>query len=325
MAIRRRRSAARNRRVPVPTLASIILLALAFLPQDRLTAHAQATPAHSRSAAVMEPVPEAAPAIQQVAARGADLPGGFAPGACVSFEPIGADLHHTVFVDAGHGGPDPGAIGGEVQEKTLTLAVALQLRDMLRSDGFRVVLSRTADSSVAQLAASQVRQGAVTNSGVHLDTLARIACANASGADALVSIHFNAFGDPSVGGAETFYDDVRSFAAGNRSLAVLVQAALIASYARAGWTVEDRGIHSDAATGTSGLTASADAYGRLMELGPASQGWNDKPSLMPGVVIEPCFVSDPVELRIASSSEGQRAIAAGIEQALIGFLITGAS
>lgn len=320
MAIRRRRrSAARDRHIPVLSVGATILLALAFLPQDRLSAHAPVPPAHSRPAAAKE----AAPSVEPLAVRTADLPGGFAPGACAGYDPTGFDLHRTIVVDAGHGGPDPGAVGGQVQEKTLTLAVALQLRDMLRSDGYRVVLTRTSDTSVAQLATSQVRQGAVTNSGVHLDTLARIACANASGADALVSIHFNAFSDPSVGGAETFYDDARSFAADNRSLAALVQASLMASYGRAGWTVEDRGIHSDAATGSSGLTATAEAYGRLMELGPASQGWNDKPSLMPGVLVEPSFLTDPFELQVASSIDGQRAIAAGIEQALIGFVTGG--
>jgi N-acetylmuramoyl-L-alanine amidase len=35
----------------------------------------------------------------------------FAPGACVAFEPSAGDRNETVFLDAGHGSIDPGAIG----------------------------------------------------------------------------------------------------------------------------------------------------------------------------------------------------------------------
>ncbi|MGH2850771.1 MAG: N-acetylmuramoyl-L-alanine amidase, partial [Solirubrobacteraceae bacterium] len=33
----------------------------------------------------------------------------FAPGACVAFAPAVGNRHRTVYLDAGHGGPDPGA------------------------------------------------------------------------------------------------------------------------------------------------------------------------------------------------------------------------
>jgi N-acetylmuramoyl-L-alanine amidase len=38
-------------------------------------------------------------------------PTGFSPGACVAFAPTMGDRHTTVFLDAGHGGLDPGAVG----------------------------------------------------------------------------------------------------------------------------------------------------------------------------------------------------------------------
>ena len=249
-----------------------------------------------------------------------DLPAGMVPGTCVQFDPTTGDRHQTVYVDPGHGGPDPGAVGNGLQEKDLTLAIALRLKDLLRADGFRVVLSRVGDSSVAKLAASQVVNGAITNSGAHIDTIARIACGNVAAADALISIHFNAFDDPSASGAELFYDDARSFAAANLRLANLVHSALFASFASSGWQVYDRGVRSDADTGHTGLTATADAYGRLMELGPPQAGWNDHPSLMPGALVEPFFITDPVEAQVAASPGGQKAIAGGLEQGLVGFL-----
>ncbi len=56
-----------------------------------------------------------------------------------------------VVIDAGHGGRDPGAIGTDpegrrVQEKEITLALALALRDeLLRQGGIRVALTRSDD------------------------------------------------------------------------------------------------------------------------------------------------------------------------------------
>jgi N-acetylmuramoyl-L-alanine amidase len=35
----------------------------------------------------------------------------FEPGACVEFPPTAGDRHLTVFLDAGHGGLDPGGVG----------------------------------------------------------------------------------------------------------------------------------------------------------------------------------------------------------------------
>lgn len=249
-----------------------------------------------------------------------DLPAGLVAGTCVQFDPTGADRQRTIYVDPGHGGPDPGAVGNGLAEENLTLAVALRLKDMLRADGFHVVLSRVGDTSVARLADSQVVNGAITNSGVHVDTIARIACGNTATADAMVAIHFNAFADPTASGAETFYDDAREFSAANLRLANLLHSGLQASFTRSGWQVYDRGVLSDADTGHTGLTAAADSYGRLMELGPAKAGWNDHPSQMPGALVEPFFVTDPVEAQVASSAAGQKAIAAGLEQGLAAFL-----
>jgi N-acetylmuramoyl-L-alanine amidase len=54
----------------------------------------------------------------------------------------------TVVLDAAHGGADNGAlIGGAVQEKTVTLALALKLQALLTARGFTVVMTRTADAA----------------------------------------------------------------------------------------------------------------------------------------------------------------------------------
>jgi N-acetylmuramoyl-L-alanine amidase len=248
-----------------------------------------------------------------------DLPNGMAPGTCIAYNPTGPDRHHTVFVDPGHGGPDPGGVGVGLQEKDVTLAVGLKVRDRLRADGFHVVMSRLTDTSVGKLADRQVVNGAITASGVHVDTIARIDCANSSGAEALVAIHFNAFDDPSASGSEIFYDDVRDFSAASLKLGNDLDASLQASFTASGWQVYDRGVLSDASTGASGLTPAADAYGRLMEIGPSQAGWNNHPSRMPGALVEPLFLTAPAEAAVAGSEAGQRTIATGLEQGVLAF------
>lgn len=39
-----------------------------------------------------------------------------------------------IFIDPGHGGSDPGATGNGLQEKTLTLQIALALRTILTNE-----------------------------------------------------------------------------------------------------------------------------------------------------------------------------------------------
>ncbi len=81
-----------------------------------------------------------------------------------------------IFIDAGHGGKDSGAVAHGLKEKDLTLALALKTRTYLRNvfTGHEIMLSRTKDKprTLAQ----------------------RTNAANAWHADFLVSIHINAGG-----------------------------------------------------------------------------------------------------------------------------------
>jgi N-acetylmuramoyl-L-alanine amidase len=246
---------------------------------------------------------------------------GIVAGACMSMAPTAGNADKTVYVDPGHGGLDPGVVGTAggkpVLEKDVTLAVGTRLAMLLRADGYRVVMSRVADSSVAKQSAAEVVAGALTASGVHRDLLARAACANAASASVLLSIHFNAFDDPSVGGTETYYDSARSFAQASKHLASAVQSALVAELGS-----YDRGVWTDDQLVAPTLTSSGSAYGHLIELGPAAAGWVDNPSKMPGALVEPLFLTNPDEVRFAASTAGQSRIAdalrTGVEQYFLG-------
>ncbi len=75
---------------------------------------------------------------------GAALPprsgGGYAyPGA-------GSLRGHTIVVDPGHGGKDPGALGrGPAREKAINLDIATRLAERLREAGANVVMTRSSD------------------------------------------------------------------------------------------------------------------------------------------------------------------------------------
>jgi N-acetylmuramoyl-L-alanine amidase len=93
---------------------------------------------------------------------------------------------HTIVVDAGHGGRDPGAIGvGRMQEKQVTLRLAKALGKRLKARGFHVVYTREDDRSIG------------------LEE--RTAIAEAAQGDLFVSLHANAAKRRSIRGIETYY------------------------------------------------------------------------------------------------------------------------
>jgi N-acetylmuramoyl-L-alanine amidase len=245
-------------------------------------------------------------------------PAVFSPGACIAYAPIDGDRHLTVFLDAGHGGLDPGATGTTESGRTIyeadeTLAVELDAAVLLRRGGFRVV-SRTRNSTVVRLRRGDVAGHELTVKGVHDDVAARDVCANDAHADVLVGIYFDA-GGPSNAGSITGYDADRSFAADNVRLANLVQYDVLAAMNARGWNIPNGGVEPDNQLGSS-LTARSVRYGHLLLLGPAARGWFTTPSEMPGAVIEPLFITDRSEGSIAASRDGQHVIAGGLASAI---------
>jgi len=248
-------------------------------------------------------------------------PAEFASGACVSYGPTSGDNHQTVFLDAGHGGIDPGAQGVTTDGHTIfeaeeTLPVELDTMALLRAKGYRVVVSRTGDTNVARLSAADTSDGLLSAAGVHADVAARDICANRAKATILVGIYFNGSASQSSAGSITGYDTARPFAADNQRLATLVQNDVLASMNSHGWQIPDDGVVSDTTLGGPALTTAAADYGHLLLLGPADPPWFTTPSQMPGALIEPLFLTDPFEGSVANSTAGQQAIADGMAEAV---------
>ena len=53
----------------------------------------------------------------------------------------------TIYIAAGHGGNDPGAVSGKYIEKALTLKTALACQNYLRNYECETVMARTTDKS----------------------------------------------------------------------------------------------------------------------------------------------------------------------------------
>ncbi len=251
----------------------------------------------------------------------------FAAGACEEFKPTAGDRGQTVFLDAGHGGSDPGGVGTSESGSTIyeadeTLPVELDAMALLRARGFTVVVSRTGNSSVDRLGTGDVVDGVLSLQGVHDDVAARDVCANDAKANLLVGIYFDA-GSPQENGSLTAYDAARTFSAANLRLARLLQGDVLAAMNAQGWSIPDDGVLTDTGLGSSvgdpaggGLAAASADYDHLMLIGPAAAGYFSTPSEMPGAVIEPLYITDPYEGSIAASGQGQRVMAQGIATAV---------
>lgn len=252
-------------------------------------------------------------------------PSFFASGSCVALAPTKGDRHETVFLDAGHGGVDPGAVGTTragrtVYEKNITLPVELDAAALLRQDGYRVVVSRTGPGPVAIPKPGAIEGGIYTTTGAHDEVAARDICANLAGAEVLVGIYFDAGASPLDAGSITSYDTARPFSTANHRLAELLQANVLSAMNAHGWQIPDGGVNSDVYEGGPAFTQAAASYDHLMLLGPAKKGFFTTPSEMPGAVIEPLFVTDPFEASIAASSLGEHVIAGGIAETVEEFL-----
>jgi len=99
-----------------------------------------------------------------------------------------------IVIDPGHGYEnasrgtfDPGAVAREYREADIVLAQAHRLKGMLEKEGYRVALTREDNKTSTPLRS-------------------RLGKAKDLGADLFVSLHCNAFGNPSANGVETFYE-----------------------------------------------------------------------------------------------------------------------
>ncbi len=132
----------------------------------------------------------------------------------------------VICIDPGHGGSDPGAINRrlKLEEKDVTLDIALKLAAILRQQGWNVVLTRDTDRDVTW-----------AGSSARVELGARVKIANDLKADVFVSIHCNASVNPGRNGTSIHY-----FKRSDKILALELRKMLLAATGR-----PDRGIRKN--------------------------------------------------------------------------------
>ena len=109
--------------------------------------------------------------------------------ACALVAMSATQLHaqkRTIVIDAGHGGHDRGGVPGQrVSEKMMALDVSQRVAQILRANGYRVVMTR--------------------NSDVFIPLPTRTAIANSNRGGMFVSVHFNSARRAGASGIETYY------------------------------------------------------------------------------------------------------------------------
>ncbi|MBP2653606.1 MAG: amiC 1 [Firmicutes bacterium] len=182
----------------------------------------------------------------------------------------------VIALDPGHGGSDVGAVGPDnIQEKTVTLAVALRVKDLLEQAGAKVYLTRNDDRDVY-----------APDDSATEELGARVAVGNENKVDVFVDIHANYFGNPKVSGTGTYYYLKSSY---DKLLAQSIQDSLVSADG-----LNDRGIY-------------------------AANFYVLKHTLMPAVLIELGFLSNPNEEKQLNTPQFQQKLAQGIVNGLDSF------
>ncbi len=106
---------------------------------------------------------------------------------------------YVVILDAGHGGFDGGAVVGDIFEKDINLKISNKLCYMLKMAGFKVITTRTDDSSTesdSSLSISAKKKSDLRN---------RLAISNEYPEAVFLSIHLNKYSSAAPKGAQMFF------------------------------------------------------------------------------------------------------------------------
>lgn len=219
-----------------------------------------------------------------------------------------------IIIDAGHGGKDPGAVGYRgLKEKTITLGVARELEQLVKSDtALTAVMTRSNDRFIS------------------LGRRARIA--REGGGDVFISLHCNASKRKAADGLEVYF---LSEAKTEAAAAVAARENAVIDYEEKGETAdieEITGIRLTLLT-SQFLIESQELAGSLRaSMSKAFDGVPDRGvkqanfhvmrgtmGSMPSVLIEMGFVTNPSEAKRMKASRYQKNMAKAIYDGLIRF------
>lgn len=226
-----------------------------------------------------------------------------------SYNPVRDKLKFDkIVIDAGHGGHDPGNLGYKrsAKEKDVVLSIAKKLGDYIEENlpGVEVIYTRETDEFV--------------------DLWERGSIANRAEADLFVSIHADAWTQPSVRGASVFFLGLdrsdRSFEVMKEENQIYADHEVVQDLSE-----EDLIVYELA---HSGNIANSERIAYMVEdqlknrAQRKSRGVRQKglvvlyQSTMPAILVETGFLTNPAEKRYLTSDWGQSLIASAIYRAI---------
>ncbi len=222
------------------------------------------------------------------------------------------DKTFTIVIDPGHGGRDPGAVGATVNEKTINLAVALKLGNLITSKhpDVRVLYTRSKD--------------------VFIDLDERANIANRNKADLFISLHTNAVKKGNtVSGTETYTmglarTDENLEVAMRENAAILLEDNYLQKYEGFDPTSSESYIifefmqnkHVEQSISLASEIQKAFKSARRTDRGVRQAGFLVlRKTSMPSVLVELGYISNRDEERFMKSAAGQQSLATAVYNA----------
>src|SRR5690606_36833388 len=269
------------------------------------------------------PADSPAPSVAETLAQAAERPADHAPRATQGKRPTQSAGNSprqrplrlaTIAIDPGHGGEDPGAVGRRgTREKDVVLAIAQELRALVAAEpGMRAFMTREGDFFVP------------------LGT--RVAKARRVQADLFVSIHADAFVQPTARGASVFVLSDRSasstaarWLASRENRADLIGGVNLRTRNR-----EVASLLLDMSTKSqilSSQVAANEVLGELRRVGHVHKPHVERAGFavlkapdMPSILVETAFISNPQEEARLADPRYQRTVAEAIFRGLRTYL-----
>ncbi len=212
-----------------------------------------------------------------------------------------------IVIDAGHGGKDPGALGKSgTREKDIVLDIAKRLKRILEYDGIKVTMTRTSDEFI--------------------DLSKRTEIASRSGADLFISIHANANPSRKARGVEVFSSQPLEHTQMNDPQRVGNQKKMFNHVAAVRQNFELQEIlkdmlytHKWAESGVLAkkMAKTTSKFAKSKNRGAKQEDFYVlRNTLIPAVLIEVGFLTNPREERLLKQSAHRQKIAYGIAKGL---------
>ena len=220
----------------------------------------------------------------------------------------------VIMIDPGHGGEDPGAIGPSgLREKDVVLAIGREVKKILDSYGYRTYMTRNED--------------------IFIPLGVRVAKARKLRADLFISIHADAFTNPSARGTGVY--------ALNPKGATSAAAKYLAQTQNAADSIGGVNYSSDknvnntlfdltqTATINDSLKLGKDVLNQLAKINNLHKGSVDQANFavlkapdIPSILVETAFISNPTEERLLSGSDFRKKVANSIANGIKVYLST---